>query len=117
MARKGKKGLPDTIGLYVNGDRVECVVSPDIAEGSGGIATFRLGQLTVDSYVFQGDSEYDGECQDICVRCQLEAADNLACRVADIFVLARALFMKGELRRHEIKALLDGSANGKGGVL
>lgn len=115
---EGKCGPPKRVRLLNKWWRVECVASPDIAGNAGGMPRFRAGQVIVDHMVFGNwrgpQDNYSPEYDDISPECLTDVAEALIRHIDDIFDLARALFMKGGLRRDEIKALLRRKADGGG---
>ena len=99
---------------------VECWASPDIGGKAGGMPLFRTGQLVADYLLFAGGDkqqyDYRAEYDDICLDCLNDAAENVVDRIDVVMDIARALFLKGELRRDEIKAILRARAEGSSEV-
>jgi hypothetical protein len=99
---------------------VECWASPDIGGKAGGMPLFRAGQLVADHLLLAGGDQqqydYRPEYDDICLDCLNDVAENVVERIDVVLDIARALFVKGELRRDEIKAILRPRTEGSSEV-
>jgi len=103
---------PEEVSLSVAGNRVECVLSDDVAWNPVGMLRFRAGQLVVNQLLLADDF---GALYDNVELAFLHGiAEILQGHIGEIFDLAFALVAKGELKREEIKAILGRSADGRG---